>query len=333
MYKIYIFISIILLLGGYIYYDSLPQKELYKEYGYALKLFKNAKKGDLVILKEKNKIRTVVTAFRVVDSSANKGLHVQYTKKTNNLWSFSLFENSLDERMGKGSDVIKKFVHNSNLFILDTFYISKAEMENLMEKYYLSTYGPLVKKEPQKPTKFPTNIWYIFMFTAGIILTRWFNGYIKTEIVIDRNIIIYIVLIVTAGFFASKHSEELLFSFGFNLFFIKNLIIFFAIYFILGKIKKKYLGLESDEYVLISLTVILGVGCFGEYFGGKLIATIQIVKTGLVRSLFLNHYQTITLKGYLISPFIFVSWWFYFGAAYFISHLFELVLFTKNDKF
>ena len=333
MNKPFIYVIIILLLSGYMYYDSKPKKVSTEGYGYSLKLFAAAEKGDLVILKEKSKKKSIITSFRVVDSSPDDGLRIQFSKKINKILPLILNEYSLNERMGLGSAVKNDFVKNDSNFEPDTFNITRADIKNLKAKYYISTYGPDVKIERQRPGNFPSNIWSVIFFTIGLISTRWFNGYIKSEIALEKDIILYVVIILTAGYFASKHSGELLLTYVFNLYFVKNLIFFFSIYFILAKIKKKYLGLDFIEYLVISLLIIIGIGSFAEYFGGKLIATIQIIKTGLSGSPFLNQYQTITPKGYLISPFIYISWWFYFVIAYFISKLFEQMVFRKNDIF
>jgi hypothetical protein len=316
-----IFLAIIAsILCGLLYYDSIPKKPFEAQNGYIQKLLAEASAGNLVIIKEKTKVKKMVTIFRVVDTLPDGSMQVQNAKKLDSFSDYRLNDLFNYEYLGYGSKAKKNFAQDDNNFETDTTFITKQDKNNLSSKYYISTYG--AKKLNKVAGNFPANIIYVIVFTFGIMMTSRFNRYIKKEAALDFDFIIFVVLIFTSEYFASKHSGELLASFAFNVYFLKNIITFFAIYYILKKIKMKYQGLNAIEYLGMSLVIIIGIGLFSEYFGGNLISTLLIIKHNS-NSIFLFNYEAIKQKGYLISPFIYFFWWIYFASAFFLSFLME----------
>lgn len=237
-------ISIVIfsLLIGFFYFDSLPKPKIGSKHGYFLKLFSNAEIGDLVILSQKTKSRDFEAFFRVVDTIPNKGIRIQYGKLSQKI-KLNYFSYILQDI---GNLWVKDLIRNDDNFESDTLTISSSEINIFKAKYYITTYG--IDRPKGKTSRFPSNLVYVFFIMLCIIVTTRVNRYIKEEADIKNDIITIVAIFCSALFMASKQSDSILLSFHFNLYFVKNLFSFYALYYLLKNVKNKILGLDDIDY-------------------------------------------------------------------------------------
>ncbi|MGB4839565.1 MAG: hypothetical protein WBP08_11260 [Saprospiraceae bacterium] len=314
---ILIWLSIYLAIIVFFYFDSTKDIQAKYNFGHTLQSVHAAGKGDLIVLKEKSKRKDIVSFFRVVEKMPDKSLRVQY----GTFWPVGLEDKSFmfpPDNKKYSNMWVEHLKRDHTLFNNEIVTITPQELSAFKSKYFITTYTKSLGTLHTYP--FPNNIYLTICMIIAILCSIKLNTYVKKSISMDQDIILWVVIFLSAIYFAGKCSGQMIMSQLYSLFLLKNLISFYGLYWILRMLKNKFLGMETIEYQVLVCISILVFGLCAEYMGGHMLLRLQLFLELNNKRLFSSGFRCILIPDYMASRFIYYSSWVYFALAYLISH-------------